>query len=488
MRLWLSCLCGLFLFMGVAGGLTANARADFLLYTVPDTDLTFLLSGEIKVNPGATVTLKHVRGTLHFPLSDVVILKAQSNAKAYSLALRAARNKASTGALIDAAKQGLHLGLLEESRQALAEAWKLNAKDPTIARLAAAMPHFSKPVQQSAAIEDGMRKFLGRSDLKVERSAHFVLMHDLSDKPDPKTKKKPATKRLELLEKVYQSFFLDFAIGGKFMRPPAEPLQVVTFAKHADYLNFVRRIDPQLKHAAGFYDPKANIAIFYDQKTDESYEELDRLMKLLAKLRDAVKGTQGAGDLIRLVNSLELLIEIAKEDQDIEVLTHECTHQLAANAGLIPRNSLFVRWTHEGLAAYCESPKQATWSGIGSVNKERLSYYRVLQNDPVHGSIEYLVTDRVFDYAQTNGAVLAAYGQAWALTHFLMNTRFEKLMEFYDRVGKLPDVDLKNWGEAQRAQLLLTFDEVFGDRRALEAEWRQYMSGLKTDLEKLVED
>lgn len=463
----------------------ATAQADFLIYAVPGTDLQFVISGKVSVNAGGTVTVRHTRGSLHFPIADVARIEAPSAQEAFQKNYRKATSEGTVKAYMNVAREALHQGLLDRCRESLSEAWKADSNSPEIQRLASAMSFFKRPCEENDEDIRQMRAFLKRDDLKVQRSAHFILMHDLSDDVDRVTRKTSAVRRLELLEKVYESFFLDFALGGKYIRPPSRPLRVVTFAKHGDYLLFVNQLSPTLKNASGFYDPKENIAIFYDQKSDESYRGIDNLMKQLDGLRAQAKRDRSSGDLIRFVNSLELLIEIAKEDQDIEVLTHECTHQLAANANLIPRDSLFVRWTHEGLAAYFESPKEATWSGIGAVNEQRLAYYRMLSEDREHGSIEFLVTDRVFDYAANQGAVLAAYGQAWALTHFLMTTRFSQLMDYYDRLAKLPKTD--NWGPREQQLLLETFDGVFGDRQKLEYEWRRYMSGLRTEMEKLAE-
>lgn len=467
----------------IAGMLPLKGYADFVIYQVPGTDLQFLINGRVTVNAGATVTVRHIRGELHFPLTDVVRIEAPSSKEAFGKTFREANKEGTVEALMSAARVALHYGLLEECNRALSTAWKLDPQHAELKRLATARGFFTQPCKEDPAELEEMQKFLKRKDLKVQRSAHFILMHDLPEDVDKKTRKTPAAWRLELLEKVYESLFLDFALGGKYIRPPSKPLRVVTFAKQSDYLLFVNQLSPSLKNAAGFYDPKENIAIFYNQRSDEAYQGIDLLMRQLKALREQAKRDRTGGDFIRMINSLELLVEIAKEDQDIEVLTHECTHQIAGNTSLIPRDSMFVRWTQEGLAAYFESPKEASWSGIGAVNEQRLAYYRILSGDPMHGTIEFLVTDRVFDYAATQGAILAAYGQAWALTHFLMHSHFDKLMDFYDRLSKLPKENMAM--EEQQQLLLKTFDDVFGDRQQLEYEWRRYMSALRTDIENL---
>ena len=259
------------------------------------------------------------------------------------------------------------------------------------------------------------------------------------------------------------------------------------FDDHADYLNFVRMLSPSLKMASGFYAPEENIAIFYRQRTDEAYEGANELLKVLEQLRGEMRKTRvaGAGEVIRMVKTMELLVDIEGENQEIEVVTHEATHQLAANSGLLDRKAFQVRWAHEGLASYFESPKEATWAGIGAVNEQRLGYYRILSLDPEHSSLEFVVTDGVFDQAGSHFSVLAAYGQAWALTHFLMDQHLGELIQFYRKMA-VDNFETER-DDAWREQTLATFKECFGDIEKLELEWRRYMRDLKTSDEILAE-
>ena len=141
-------------------------------------------------------------------------------------------------------------------------------------------------------------------------------------------------------------------------------------------------------------------------------------------------------------------------------------------------------WAAEGLATYFESPKQAAWSGIGSVNQERLEWYKGLESDKEHSNIDFIVSDQVFSRAGSSGSTMHAYGQAWALTHFLMARHFDKLLQWYLLIAKKPA------GKPLSDQELVeSFDEVFGkDKSALDLEWRQYMRTLKTDLEIVLGD
>ena len=81
------------------------------------------------------------------------------------------------------------------------------------------------------------------------------------------------------------------------------------------------------------------------------------------------------------------------------------------------------------------------------------------------------------------GAQLHGYGQAWALTHFLMEQHFDKFLIFYRRLGELPP-DTFLSGEIVN-QL---FDECLAvERELLDHQWRDYMSSLKTDVELILE-
>ena len=183
-----------------------------------------------------------------------------------------------------------------------------------------------------------------------------------------------------------------------------------------------------------------------------------------------------------MANTLRVLTLVARENADIEVVSHEATHHMAAATGLFPNKAPVTTWAHEGLATYFESPSEAAWSGIGTVNKDRLKRYRELAGDREHSSIPFVTSDRIFSKAGTLDAMLHGYGQAWALTHFLMNHHFEELIKYYQLVAAIESEDNLEPDEYENL-----FAEAFGeDLDALEGEWRKYMSTLRTDLEKII--
>lgn len=464
------------------------ARSDVVLYTVPGSTLTFLLMGNASVNPGGTVSFRHPRGMLYFDAQDCKIIKTKEKLHLYASEKVRADKQGTADAYLELALWCVEKGMLKQADAALSAAYKADADHPRVKLMVQLVRYRRGTVPDSPKVQQEMRAFLKNDKMKVARSRHFILMHDTSDLKDPKYGKTIAQHRLDLLEQVYDSFYMKYALEGFPLRVPREPLRVVLFDEHKDYLNFVKLLSPMLKNAAGFYSPEKNIAIFYRQKTDEAFAGATALTEVLQELRESARRNRvaGRGEIIRFAKTLEMLIDIDGENQEIEVVTHEATHQLAANSGLLDREKFHVRWAHEGLASYFESPKEANWAGLGTVNRQRIGYYRILERDPQHSAIEFVVTDKIFDFAGTNFGVQAAYGQAWALTHFLMDRHLPKLMQFYKKMA-VDDFHTPR-DQAWREKVLDTFAECFGDLDELEREWRSYMRDLKTDLELIADE
>ncbi|RCS49420.1 DUF1570 domain-containing protein [Bremerella cremea] len=466
----------------------SQSYADLVLYQVPGTTLVFILQGRAKVNPGATVTFRHPTfGNLYMSASDVKIYKVPSVESLAVNKLSKAKSDGDLNGCLDAARNALKIGKLDLFYQACKAAWEIDPNDDRIKKLVELKRAIEKPVPIDPAQEKIMRDFTkNRADMKFMRSKHFLLLHDTSDKKDSRTRKTRAEERLELLETVYASFLMKFCLEGVELEVPDKLLMVVLFAEHSEYLQFVNLLGPDLASAAGFYHRIHNVAVFYDQGTDQSFELLNALNREIQHERDEIvrRKISGLADIIRFADTLNLLIEVKRENLDIEVVSHEATHQLAANTGLMPADSPIPVWVAEGLATYFESPKQAAWSGIGAVNAERLNWYRELAPIRKYSNIDFIVSDQIFTRSANNFTTLHAYGQSWALTHFLMEKHFDKLVLYYRELGKLPKAS-----HAKPEELQKVFDKVFGsDKQALDGQWRAYMRSLKTDLERTLEE
>ncbi len=471
----------------------ASVLADYTVYQLPGTKLKLVLEGSVTHHAGGNATHRHPRGSLFFSSRDIHVIKSPTPESVYGKRLREATDSGDVDKVLELSQWALQNGMLEQSKSLLSTAWKIDSTHPRLNKLAGLMKYLNSPVPDDAAVEEHARKYVGGDRMNASRSKHFLLLHDADSEIDEVTKKTRAQMRLDLLEKVYESYFLTFAFRGVFLRPPTKPLEVVLFSRQADFMQMERRLGGSLKQTAGFYLPAENISMFYDSGTSEQFQVLMELDKGLVQLREDAKKNRvaGAGELIRFAKTIELLIDITRESEDVSTVSHEAIHHLAANTGVFPREAAFVRWVHEGMASYFESAKLAKWSGVGVVDESRISYYRVLERDPDRGSLEFIVSDFGFLLEAALGDQLPAYGQAWALTHFLFEERFTELMQFYRKVGQIkkeegdPTIELL---KARGDELLKLFDECFGDREALKLQWRRYMRGLRTDMERLQDD
>lgn len=489
MHRYIASFSSLFLSLMVAGA----ARADFVEYKLAGGRLRFLLQGKATGLPGGNMSLQHPMGTLYFDLHDCDIHEVPTLNQQFQKRLRKGLNDKSAPAMFQAGVWALKHGMLNEYYEAVEQCLEVDRNFGEAKRILALRDRLHKPLPPSSGEAEAMRKFVHRNEMKFATSDHFALLYDTpdkvetkKDKTDRKTKpKKPRHElRLDLLERVYESFLLTFYSHGVDLEIPKERLRVVLFNNYADYKDFSTRLSSELVSASGFYLPVQNISFFFDHASSETYQELN---KLAGKLKDvgqsAVKmKARNAKDIVRLANTIDLLIDIDRESNDITVVSHEATHQMASNTGLFPHHVRVPSWVHEGLAAYFESPNDGAWSGIGAVNAQRIQYYRALEPDRVHSSLDFIVGDQIFDYAASLGATLHGYGQAWALTHFLIEKHFDELMRFYKALGELPP-DINFTPDVLNAIFNRTFG---GDRLALDQEWRSYMRTLKTDTEEVL--
>lgn len=466
----------------------SSSLADIVLYSLPGGRAMVLPEGQAKVLPGKSINYSIPNmGRLTLHTDTARIIKAPTRAQTFSKMLNRAKSARDADACLDAARFALESGLIKGVTDSASAAYKIDKDHPTVKRLVLAQKSMKWSLGDAQPTIDKMKEIVKRKEMKFEISPHYVLMHDVPDSTTTGSKKRSrALARLDLLEDVYKSYLFKFALEHKALRPPKERMMVLLFGQEDDYMHYVNLLDPQLKMASGFWSPKNNVAVYFDQGTTDRHQDIRKLADKINNMRDDLirKRAKGGRDIIQFANTLDRLVEITREQSDVTVVSHEATHQLAGNTGLIPRGNLSMRWAHEGLASYFETPEGAGWGGIGAVNKERLQWYNALKDDREHSNIRFIVSDNIFDRGATHASQLHAYGQSWALTHFLMDTRFPKLVAYYRKIGKI-EPDKK--GNIKRSTLVEVFEETFGDIDQLEGEWRSYMSKLKTDTDRLLE-
>jgi len=458
----------------------SSLRGDIVKYRLPGSDLEVVLQGSVKTNPGGTRTLTHPKlGTLYFNLENSTVIEVPTVLEQFNRQLGKAGSDADKR--FAAAQWALRHGLLNAFYQAVDKTLEANPNHARANLVKKLKARIDEPLGDSTKQEKELKALVGRPDMNIKTSKHFILMHDTSSKPFEGRKIPRADERLQLLEQVYESFLVRFFASGIELEIPKDRLKVVLFAEEKDYLFFATRLDASLASAAGFWSPTSNTSVFYDNGTSEEFKSLIRASNSLQELKAEVvkKRVGGAADIRHLADSLKFLIGMERENLDLKVVSHETTHQMAGNTGLLPRDVRVPSWVHEGLASYFETSEGANWGGIGAVNEDRLNWYRGLERDTEHSNIDFIVGDQIFDYAGSHASTVHAYGQAWALTHFLMERHFEEFISFYRRLGEMPP-------EVQFSQETLTtiFNEAIKkERRSLDVEWRTYMRGLKTDLD-----
>ena len=462
--------------------LACPAHADFVLYTLPGTDRVILLEGTTKRGGYGIIEYTHPsHGTIVLNQDSATVIKAPSKTDDFRKMLAKAKGSNDVSDYISAANVAIRRGLFKEFLECCSAAYKIDPKNPTILRLIEARNRIKRPLNDEKEAEARIREIFNRPSMKAQISDHYILLHDTPDEKKFRKKKNRADLRLELLETVYESYFMKFALDGILLDPPQERMMVILFHDEKDYQRYCTQLDPTLLSTAGFWSPIDNACVFYDQGSSERMKALDEMNADLKRAKNQARGTAVSRDTAHLSNTIDLLVKVAKEEDDIEVVSHEATHQLAGNTGLMPRGKIALRWAHEGLASYFETSSDAVWNGIGAVNEGRLRSYKRVSSDESRRSIELLINDLLFDGARNIREEVDAYGQAWALTHYLMENKPEKLVEYYRRTSELD----ASQGSIQRKELVDIFADVFGDLNKLEAQWHLYMQSLETDIDRL---
>jgi hypothetical protein len=143
----------------------------------------------------------------------------------------------------------------------------------------------------------------------------------------------------------------------------------------------------------------------------------------------------------------------------VATLVHEATHQMAFNCGMHRRLAPIPLWLSEGIATYFETPDLSSprgWKGIGIVNRPRLE--RFLKTAGPGWARGLVIDDGAFRAADT---AEDAYARAWALTHFLAQTRKPKFTAYLRRLAAT-----KPLADDSAEQRERDFEAAFGDTPA----------------------
>ena len=450
-----------------------TAQADYVLW-IP---YQVLMEGEITVHPGGTLTLRSAFGNCRLPVKETIFWKIPSLQKRFQRLQLKNQGEGSEN-LLQVARWALKQGLLEEYYQMLERVLEQNAQHRLAGNLLRKRQQLTGQLKEPSSEIEELQKIIGHK-MKVRRSPHFILLHDTEDQT--------VERRIQLLETFYESFLMFFWSQGYPLQEPALRLRVVLFDQFHDFQTFARKVRPGLENSAGFWDTRYNVTVFSKYGTQGHLKEL---LEAARKTKQQVAENTGERTrLRRVLRALNVAIATVEEKASVEVVFHEMTHQMAGSTGLLPRMVRIPDWVHEGLATFFESPADAGWSAIGAVNKTRLNRYRQLANhvDPIqrkYSSVDFVMTNQIFLTASTPLDQSLAYGQSWALTHFLINRYFDSLMEYYEILSKLPPDTLLH-----EERLRACFNKVFENGKGeLDSQWRAYMQRLTTDLDRLLKE
>ncbi len=384
-----------------------------------------------------------------------------------------------------AARWALDHGLTSEAETMLRAVVEADASHQPAARMVAQLDRLALACEDPDL--DRVQRILpGR--FQVARSAHIVLLHQSSEKE--------AADQVERLERVFRTYYLEFASQGLDLAVPLSRLVSVWFAERDDYLAFLRneRAGAFLS-TRGYHHPTRGIVLSYDARSDENQRragkallakrahlaEFERRideMPASARLRIGINGAtakvlrkaEAKIELARLrrdADREELLLRLSRRRLNEAVAAHELTHQLVAVSRLAPRHDDFPQWLHEGLAMQFEAVRGGEWAGLGEPADLRLLDYRSIHPEPA-------LVPLLHDAGLGRGYRRDPYAAAWALVYFLRRERPAEFLAFLDRL-RLPNAEANPGTDGQVA----AFRAVFGaDLETLESSWHRAISSL----------
>ncbi len=241
------------------------------------------------------------------------------------------------------------------------------------------------------------------ANFAIHQTEHFLVCSDASEIYTSFCGK--------LLEKVFAEYLDFFKDSELSVKPPGFRLPVLVFRDVSRFRAYARQQHPEtdFTDVPGYYSIRDNQVLI----------------------------TALSGDQSLRTNS-ELLRELRKNMRQVETIVHEAVHQLTYNTGLMVRYADTPLWLSEGLAVYFEpaSGRSSTiWNRPGEVSSIHFPTLRDrIQNGSGFGLPfkSLLENDSAFLTSET---LADAYGQAWALTYFLVRTNRKGLDQLLIQVG-----------------------------------------------------
>ena len=334
------------------------------------------------------------------------------------------------------------------------------------------------------------------NEAKVRRTAHYSIVYT-SDRS-------ALAAATRLLERVYRRYFAYFDGKGFGVHPPRHKLVAVLYGARREYLAHGQRAGMDLTPTAGFYECRGNLLCLHIKSGGPEHQQalanvrdyearIDDMRKRLSTWRkgarvqvryaDGRTRTLTKSGFRQLLKEEEARLAVARRrmrasaaNADISTISHEATHQLCFNSGLLPRTVFVPVWLSEGFATFFEASRGGRWRGVGKINPHQLRQYQIAKHQGLLVPLDRLVVQRAF-LARSPAENVAAYAQAWALTYFLVDKHPKELAAYVSLVrNRRPGRQLTD------AQELSDFRTAFGpDLQRIEARWRAYTDRLRED-------
>ena len=239
---------------------------------------------------------------------------------------------------------------------------------------------------------------------------------------------------VKVLRRLHDDFLKIF--GPLVTRPErGDGIQLLFFLEEKRYRRYADRYAPQLENSSGFYSPKLDRLIVFNQITSDQLKEAKRELEQLESLyRDGAASREELDRLALWRSDVARNILGHAERQTVYTLRHEGAHQLLFTYGVHSTQHAENSWLIEGLAVYCEQER------IGDLPRDRVALMKRGLRDATLIPLKELVGSRsargLFVFGNEE-RVWMAYTQSWALVHFLMQHKFRD--QFFAYIGQIRD-------------------------------------------------
>ncbi len=253
--------------------------------------------------------------------------------------------------------------------------------------------------------------------LRTDQSAHYQAMGDAAQ----------AFIRLTLsdCEQIALDYRNHFRARGFDIELPRRRLTVIVFVDERPFLKFAENAPPG---TIGFYSRPSNWLVVFDFRNVPMYP-----------------GASGQSNM--------------------ETVTHEATHQLTFNTGLLDRRDDIPLCIVEGLAMYCERRRLSGRSEPGQVNLRRLDELAHVQRRTNWIGLGELLANDAAWFARGEDRRALGYAESWVLVYHLM-TDAARLPQFRDYLRAIR-------GRKDRSRRLDDARAHFGDLDQLDSELRR---------------